>query len=192
MRTVKDPAERKAELLETAMRLFSERGYDNVSMRDIARAADVAPGLAYHYFDSKQKLFAAALDAYAAECAEGVIAVLDDAELALDEKFDRLFSTADDESGYRRRSFFHGDGAEAFHAQLSLAMCERVYPHALAAVRADARARGVRLRSPETLVSFLLHGQIGIMSEQGGPSEEKLTCVREYLRVLVASQEEPA
>ena len=64
-RTVKDPEERKAELLDTAMRLFAEKGYDNVSVRSVAREAGVAPGLAYHYFDSKQRLFDAAIAHYA-------------------------------------------------------------------------------------------------------------------------------
>ena len=50
-RTVRDPEERRRELLACAMRLFAEEGYDNVSVRAVARAAGVAPGLAYHYFD---------------------------------------------------------------------------------------------------------------------------------------------
>ena len=35
-RVSKPPEERRRELLETAMRLFTERGYENTSMRDIA------------------------------------------------------------------------------------------------------------------------------------------------------------
>lgn len=57
-RTVMDPEERRRELLACAMRLFAEGGYDNVSVRAVARAAGVAPGLAYHYFDSKEGMFA--------------------------------------------------------------------------------------------------------------------------------------
>ena len=52
VRTVKDPEERRRELLTCAMRLFAEKGYDNVSVRAVARDAGVTPGLAYHYFDS--------------------------------------------------------------------------------------------------------------------------------------------
>ncbi len=190
MRIVKDPEERKGELIEAAMRLFAERGYDNVSMRDIAKAAGVTPGLTYHYFDSKQKLFASAIEAYAKECAARTIEVFDDGSLSLAEKLDALYSTAEDESGYRHRAFFHAEGNEAFHAQLALAMCGLVYPHALAAVREDARAKGVSLRHPETLVWFLLHGQVGIFSEEGGPSKEKLRLAREYIVALLTSQEE--
>lgn len=49
--------DRKAELLEHAERLFMERGYAETRMADIAKAAGVAKGLVYWYFDSKQALF---------------------------------------------------------------------------------------------------------------------------------------
>ena len=89
-RIVKNPDERRRELLVTAMRLFAEEGYDNVSVRAVARAAGVAPGLAYHYFDSKQNMFDAAIEEYSRRCAEGIIAILDDRGLSLDEKLDQL------------------------------------------------------------------------------------------------------
>ena len=88
-RTVKDPEERRRELLATAMRLFAQEGYDNVSVRAVARAAGVAPGLAYHYFDSKQNLFNAAIQEYSRQCAVAICQVLDDADLSLDEKLSR-------------------------------------------------------------------------------------------------------
>ncbi len=37
--------------------LFSEMGYEKVSLRAIARAAEVDPALIHHYFDSKADLF---------------------------------------------------------------------------------------------------------------------------------------
>lgn len=77
-RTVMGPRERRRELLACAMRLFAEEGYDNVSVRAVARAAGVAPGLAYHYFDSKERMFAEAIGDYARRCAEGINAILDD------------------------------------------------------------------------------------------------------------------
>ncbi len=48
--------DRKAELLEHAERLFTERGFANTRMVDIADAAGVAKGLVYWYFESKQAL----------------------------------------------------------------------------------------------------------------------------------------
>ena len=192
VRTVKDPEERRLEILDTAMRLFVERGYDAVSMRDSARAAGVTPGLAYHYFDSKQKLFAAALDAYAAECTEGFLRILDDGRLTLADKIDALFAAVADEEGLRYHDFFHAEGNRAFHEQLSFALCERMYPHLLAAVKAEARRLGATVRDPDVLVNFITYGQLGLMSDRSMPDLRKIALVRNYIDVLLESQIEPA
>lgn len=46
----------RATILETALRLFRERGFEETSMRTIADEAGVSVGNAYHYFDSKEHL----------------------------------------------------------------------------------------------------------------------------------------
>jgi AcrR family transcriptional regulator len=51
----------RSEILTAALSLFSEVGYEKVSLRAIARAADVDPALVHHYFQSKPKLFAEAV-----------------------------------------------------------------------------------------------------------------------------------
>ena len=124
-RTVKDPGERRSELLACAMRLFDEEGYDNVSVRAVARAAGVAPALAYHYFDSKEKLFDEAVRAYARRCADGFIALLEDRSLTLDEAVDRAVELAGTHD-FPHAGAFHGGGAGALHDRLSLALCEEV------------------------------------------------------------------
>jgi AcrR family transcriptional regulator len=43
-------------ILDTALRLFRERGYAETTMRAIAAEAGVAVGNAYYYFDSKEHL----------------------------------------------------------------------------------------------------------------------------------------
>ena len=46
----------KALILETAMRLFQERGYDKTTMRAIAAEAGVSVGNAYYYYKGKEFL----------------------------------------------------------------------------------------------------------------------------------------
>jgi AcrR family transcriptional regulator len=48
---------RKADLLSRAAELFAERGYAETRVIDIVRAAGVAKGLFYWYFDNKEALF---------------------------------------------------------------------------------------------------------------------------------------
>ena len=65
MRISKEPEERKQEILETAIRLFAQNGFEKTSISDIAREIGVAQGLCYRYFPSKDVLFQTALDEYA-------------------------------------------------------------------------------------------------------------------------------
>ena len=49
----------KALILETALEMFRERGYDDTTMRAIAQKAGVSLGNAYYYFSSKEYLIQA-------------------------------------------------------------------------------------------------------------------------------------
>ncbi|MEV5560128.1 TetR family transcriptional regulator [Nonomuraea wenchangensis] len=54
-------------IVETALRLFRERGFDRTTMRAIAAEAGVSVGNAYYYFDSKEALIQAYYDRAQAE-----------------------------------------------------------------------------------------------------------------------------
>jgi AcrR family transcriptional regulator len=49
--------ERRTQLLELGLRLFTDRSYDELSIDDIARAAGISKGLLYHYFPSKRDYY---------------------------------------------------------------------------------------------------------------------------------------
>jgi AcrR family transcriptional regulator len=51
----------RSEILAAALTMFSEVGYEKVSLRAIARSANVDPALVHHYFHSKPELFAEAV-----------------------------------------------------------------------------------------------------------------------------------
>src|ERR1700704_3227717 len=52
---------RSDDILDAALRLFSEQGYTAVSIKDIAKAGRVNSALIYYYFASKEHLFVEAL-----------------------------------------------------------------------------------------------------------------------------------
>ncbi len=54
-------------ILEAALELFRQDGFDNATMRGIAAKAGVATGAAYYYYDSKDAIV---LDFYRRSCAE--------------------------------------------------------------------------------------------------------------------------
>jgi AcrR family transcriptional regulator len=55
------PAKRRREILEAAVQVFGEQGFDGATMVDIAGRAGVCAGTVTHYFGSKAGLFQAAL-----------------------------------------------------------------------------------------------------------------------------------
>jgi TetR/AcrR family transcriptional regulator len=54
-------------ILEAAVKLFSEKGYDAVSMRGVAQEARVSKANIYHHFESKEALYRAILLASASQ-----------------------------------------------------------------------------------------------------------------------------
>ncbi|MGH2694950.1 MAG: TetR/AcrR family transcriptional regulator [Actinomycetota bacterium] len=58
-RTVKPPEQRREEILESALALFRDRGFDETTVQDIAAAAGVAAGTVYLYFPSKEHVLVA-------------------------------------------------------------------------------------------------------------------------------------
>lgn len=67
----------RALILETAMRLFQERGYEKTTMRAIAQEAGVSVGNAYYYFAGKEHLIQGFYDRLAAEHRVAIREVLD-------------------------------------------------------------------------------------------------------------------
>ena len=54
--TTTKAGETRERIVDAALTLFREKGFDETTMRDIAAAADVATGAAYYYFRSKEEL----------------------------------------------------------------------------------------------------------------------------------------
>src|SRR3954470_8021634 len=57
----------RAHIAETARRLFADRGFDRVTVAEIAREAEVAPATVFNYFPTKEDLFYSRLEAFEEE-----------------------------------------------------------------------------------------------------------------------------
>lgn len=73
-----DNDQRRAQLLGLAKRAFSDRAYDDVSIDDLARIANISKGLLYHYFPTKRDLYVAGLREIADELVEAITRVPED------------------------------------------------------------------------------------------------------------------
>ena len=59
-------------IADTARSLFSERGFEAVTVAEIARAADVAEKTVFNYFPTKEDLFYSRLEAFEEELLEAI------------------------------------------------------------------------------------------------------------------------
>ena len=48
--------EKRELILDTAIRVFAEKGYPDTRISDIAKRAEIAYGLVYHYFKNKEEI----------------------------------------------------------------------------------------------------------------------------------------
>jgi AcrR family transcriptional regulator len=65
-------AERRSAILQAAARVFARNGYVGTRIEDLAEAAGMSKGLLYHYFPSKEAVFATLVDG----AARGAVALL--------------------------------------------------------------------------------------------------------------------
>ena len=73
------PTYDREEVLQQALELFWDKGFQGTSMKDLGAALRMHPGSIYSAFGSKEKLFEEALERYAATSLEGLKQRLADA-----------------------------------------------------------------------------------------------------------------
>jgi AcrR family transcriptional regulator len=61
-RTPKVVEDRREQIIDAALHVFSQKGFERTTNKDIAQEAGITPGLIYHYFESKEDLLKAAIE----------------------------------------------------------------------------------------------------------------------------------
>lgn len=64
MKIIKNPEERKNEILDAADKLFTQKGFDGTSTNDILEAVGIARGTLYYHFKSKEDIMDSLIDRY--------------------------------------------------------------------------------------------------------------------------------
>jgi AcrR family transcriptional regulator len=97
-------AERREQLLHTAVGVFAENGYHATSMNDVADAAGVTKPVLYQHFSSKRELFIELLDEIGAELRDTIAKATSDASGPRQQI----------ENGFRAYFSFVGESTDAF------------------------------------------------------------------------------
>lgn len=86
----KTKEERRNEIIETAGKLFEEKGYEQTQVQDIVNEIGVAKGLFYYYFKSKDEVMEELADRYADAIIDAVNKLIDK-DITTFDKINRIF-----------------------------------------------------------------------------------------------------
>jgi AcrR family transcriptional regulator len=141
-RIVKEPEERRRELIDTAERLFIAQGYDQTSISDITKEVNVSQGAFYYYFDSKEDVLVAAMEKQIALMESDFNQIAKDSDLdeaaKLNSMINRFLTIS--ASGKKINSYIHQAKNATLHKKLI-----KVRPFArIAPIMADVIAKGCK------------------------------------------------
>lgn len=128
-RIVKEPDVRRREIIDTAMKLFLEKGYEQTSTADVMKALAIAKGTIYHYFRSKEDLMQAVVDQMADDFVqrrlEAIEAVEGNAIMKIQALFAREHESASEASAVEH---LHADKNVRLHTRLLAVLVEKLAP----------------------------------------------------------------
>ncbi|MBE5979560.1 MAG: TetR/AcrR family transcriptional regulator [Paenibacillaceae bacterium] len=186
MRISKEPEVRKREIADNAMRLFCEKGYEATSMKDIAKAVNVVPGLCYNYFKSKYELYEYAITLYADECITPFIEILQGEEESLDEYYKKIVAVFIRNDGKEKyHDFFHKDGNQLFHKQLEIIMNDKIQPYIENFIVRLNKKGQLKVEDPKSISRFIVYGQSPIVNDDSLTPKEKGDKVMSIIKLLM-------
>jgi AcrR family transcriptional regulator len=156
-RITKIPEERRRELINTAERLFMEKGYEHTAISDIVKELNIAQGTLYYYFRSKEELLEAVVEKSIAILEQNVILLTEDEGV---DEATRLNAAINGILGFVSQrndfiDFLHQDINAVMHAKLEKATLERIVP-ILSELVAKGNAKGrFNIENPTETVLFL-------------------------------------
>ena len=179
-RTVKQPEVRRQEILEAALDLFCEKGYEGASMADLAQRLGISQGLCYRYFPSKQALLDCAVDQYAQQQVRILSPVLCDGTKSLRQRMLEMPAPEHYEAGGFYNAF-HSESGRRMHQILSVRVCELLTPLVQKQLEHAIKAGEIVSNDPESDASFLIWGQLGLLNRLDLPGGERFRRVQQWV-----------
>lgn len=158
-RIVKDPLERKTEIMDKALELFTEKGYDNTSINEIVNSLSIAKGTFYHYFTSKEEILGELLKRRLDEYIVPLITIYN-SSLDPNSKLEAILKAMF--LGTNNSLVFKNTESDSSNLRLNNALEEeffnRCYPIILGVIKEGIEQKSLEVDFPEQVVEVLLRG----------------------------------
>ena len=86
MRDVKEPEIRRTEIMDAAMILFMEKGYNNTTTQDIVDKVNISRGLLYYHFKNKEDILYCLVERYSERLLKDIYSIVYDEDKTAIEK----------------------------------------------------------------------------------------------------------
>lgn len=167
IRTVKKPADRKADIVNTACHLFMTKEYDKTTMQDIMDALGIAKGTIYHYFTSKEALLEAVIEDLVAKNINQMRSLIKEAKGNALQKMELLVKTGSMAQDNKiLLDQLHKPGNNAMHTRLLAATLIQLAPLYAELIQQGCDEGIFTTQTPLECAEFILSG-IQFLTDMG-------------------------
>ena len=179
----KTKEERRNEIIETAGKLFEEKGYEQTQVQDIVNEIGVAKGLFYYYFKSKDEVMEELADRYADAIIDAVNKLIDK-DITTFDKINRIFQIFID-SAEKKFGIFMGilnvkNGIT--HERIFFNVGEKMVPLVTELILSGNDNGECNCSDPKFITEFLVSGLFNIMNQIS--PDEKIDYLKEKLPTI--------
>jgi len=162
VRITKEPEERKNELMDAALELFLEKGFEKTTITDVVTKVGVAQGLFHYYFSSKQDMLDAVLDRYIDNLIKVLASIAADNNLDVEKKLQIFLDTilGPGETNERFATYVHQDKNFIIHQKFTDKTIMRVTPLLLQIIKEGINGRRFNVPYPEETLEILVPGMM--------------------------------
>ena len=179
----KTKEERRNEIIETAGKLFEEKGYEQTQVQDIVNEIGVAKGLFYYYFKSKDEVMEELADRYADAIIDAVNKLIDK-DISTFDKINRIFQIFID-SAEKKSGIFMGilnvkNGIT--HERIFFNVGKKMVPLVTELILSGNDNGECNCSDPKFITDFLVSGLFNIMNQIS--PDEKIDYLKEKLPTI--------
>ena len=179
----KTKEERRKEIIETAGKLFEEKGYEQTQVQDIVNEIGVAKGLFYYYFKSKDEVMEELADRYADAIIDDVHKLIDK-DISTFDKINRIFQIFID-SAEKKSGIFMGilnvkNGIT--HERIFFNVGKKMVPLVTELILSGNDNGECNCSDPKFITEFLVSGLFNIMNQIS--PDEKIDYLKEKLPTI--------
>ena len=179
----KTKEERRNEIIETAGKLFEEKGYEQTQVQDIVNEIGVAKGLFYYYFKSKDEVMEELADRYADAIIDAVNKLIDK-DISTFDKINRIFQIFID-SAEKKSGIFMGilnvkNGKT--HERIFFNVGKKMVPLVTELILSGNDNGECNCSDPKFITEFLVSGLFNIMNQIS--PDEKIDYLKEKLPTI--------